>query len=169
MPGAAAAAHMAPGGSGVNMPVKPASGTLGERAPEVKMTKKERERLAKANGVSEEQQTRNANNTANLQLGGKSYNWMNKKAAPPTPAATSARLAAAATGVDGGGKSAMKAGGGASSLAGTDAIVGQWREDSVGGKGVQMRDWVSVLEADGREKRTLCFAMARLGRERPGE
>lgn len=150
------------------MPVPPASGTLGERAPEVKMTKKERERLAKANGVSEEQQTRNANNTANLQLGGKSYNWMHKKAAPPTPAATSARLAAAATGVDGG-KGAMKAGGAVGSLLGTDATVGQWREDSVGGKGVQMRDWVGVLEADGREKRTLCFAMARLGRERPGE
>lgn len=171
--GTAAAITVAAGGSsGTSTPATPASGTLGDRAPEVKLTKKERERLAKASGVSEEQQTRNANSTATMQLGGKSYNWMSRKAAPPTPAATTARLAAAATGAagaGGGSGTAQKAAGTADSLLGKVAKLGEWREDAVGGKGVQMRDWVGVLEADGKEKKTLCFAMARLGRERTGE
>lgn len=45
--------------SGTSTPTTLASGTLGDHAPEVKLTKKERERFAKASGDVKEQQTRN--------------------------------------------------------------------------------------------------------------
>jgi len=33
--------------------------------------------------------------------------------------------------------------------------LGQWREDKEKGTGIQMRDWITVLEEDGHEKKAL--------------
>lgn len=40
--------------------------------------------------------------------------------------------------------------------------LGLWREDGVNGRGVQIRDWITVLERDGVEKKTLAKCYARL-------
>jgi hypothetical protein len=45
--------------------------------------------------------------------------------------------------------------------------LGQWREDKEKGRGIQMRDWVSVLEADGRAKKTLQKAYLFLDQSEP--
>ena len=38
--------------------------------------------------------------------------------------------------------------------------LGTWREDKEKGRGVQIRDWVAVLEVDGRERKALQRAYA---------
>lgn len=145
------------------------SGLLGEKAPEVKMTKKEREKLAKQD-VSEEVATRNANKTAALALGGgaSKYSWMTggAKSTPAKPGG----LGASRSGTPGagGGASAARAGVvGKDGLptVGSDRKYGVWKEEGAGGKDVQLRDWVNVLETDGRDRKTLCFAMSKLGKE----
>lgn len=45
--------------------------------------------------------------------------------------------------------------------------LGTWREDKEKGRGVQIRDWVTVLEGDGREKRALQAAYATLDNSDP--
>lgn len=42
-------------------------------------------------------------------------------------------------------------------------VFGQFREDRETGSGIQLRDVVSVLEHDGKEKRALQRAYSRLG------
>lgn len=138
------------------------------------MTKKERERLAKQD-VTEEVQTRMTNVTATMQLGGKNYSWMTgpKKGGsgsgmvggrlPHGGGVIGNSLSMNTTGTNTNGASTDNASGT------KDRKYGEWREDGVGGKGVQLRDWVCALEADGRDRKTLNFAMAKLGRERTGD
>lgn len=38
---------------------------------------------------------------------------------------------------------------------------GEWREDREGGRGIQLRDIISVLEADGKENKALIRAYGR--------
>jgi hypothetical protein len=45
--------------------------------------------------------------------------------------------------------------------------LGTWREDKEKGVGIQIRDWVTVLEEDGREKRALQRAYATLDESQP--
>ncbi|KAH6680798.1 hypothetical protein B0J14DRAFT_614261 [Halenospora varia] len=45
--------------------------------------------------------------------------------------------------------------------------LGQWREDSDKGKGIQLRDWVAVLEEDGRDKKALQKAYMYLDQSEP--
>lgn len=45
--------------------------------------------------------------------------------------------------------------------------LGQWREDREKGRDIQMRDWVAVLEADGRAKKTLQLALLFLDQSDP--
>lgn len=45
--------------------------------------------------------------------------------------------------------------------------LGTWREDKEKGMGIQIRDWVAVLEDDGREKRALQRAYAWLDQSEP--
>ncbi|KAF4636802.1 hypothetical protein G7Y89_g1297 [Cudoniella acicularis] len=45
--------------------------------------------------------------------------------------------------------------------------LGQWREDQDKGKGIQLRDWVAVLEEDGREKKALQKAYMSLDQSEP--
>jgi hypothetical protein len=42
------------------------------------------------------------------------------------------------------------------------AAWGEWRENGVDGKGIQLRDWVHVLERDGRERKALLKASLKL-------
>ena len=133
----------------------------GTPAPEVsiaplaqKQTKKERETAAKKErNMTEESQTQSANVAANLALGGKKYAWMSKiGAGKQAPKQTPGKPGAV--------PAVQK------KKEGVDAIVdrkyGSWREDGVGGKGVQLRDWIGVLEMDGRERKTLQWAYTKL-------
>lgn len=45
--------------------------------------------------------------------------------------------------------------------------LGQWREDKEKGRAIQMRDWVSILETDGRAKKTLQKAYLFLDQSEP--
>jgi hypothetical protein len=45
--------------------------------------------------------------------------------------------------------------------------LGTWREDKEKGMGIQIRDWVAVLEQDGREKKALQRAYAILDESQP--
>ncbi|KAH8812016.1 hypothetical protein F5884DRAFT_299370 [Xylogone sp. PMI_703] len=51
----------------------------------------------------------------------------------------------------------------------TDGVrrLGTWREDHEKGQGIQIRDWISVLEDDGREKRALQKAYMWLDQSEP--
>ncbi|KAI9721607.1 MAG: hypothetical protein M1828_005097 [Chrysothrix sp. TS-e1954] len=152
---------------------------IGEKAPEIKMSKKEREKLAKQD-ISEEVATRNANATASLALGGSAnkYSWMTKASTPAKPGGLGGSRAGASgasgatgtgtgTGTPGSGKGPMALGKDGLPPLGMDPKFGVFREDGPGGKDVQLRDWINVLETDGRERKTLCFATSKLGREQP--
>lgn len=109
-----------------------------------------------------------ANQAAAMALGGgsKKYAWMT--------AATAAAPAAlgAGVGLGRGSVSASRTGSGAvPTVPQVDAgmksketwkKLGEWREDGKGGEGVQIRDFVGVLERDGFERRTLARCYGRL-------
>jgi hypothetical protein len=146
-------------------------GTPGSVAPEISEkapTKKEQTKKAQAK-VNEAANHLAANQTTNQFLGGgggglfgkkkKKYDWMT-----------------GGTGRGGGGgastPSRVMAQGGGHSIAAplvpekltSDGVrrVGAWREDHDKGKGIQLRDWIAVLEDDGREKRALQLAYMNL-------
>ena len=153
-------------------------GPAGLIAPEgPKMTKKEREKLAKQD-VSEEVQMKQANSALSMALGGgkKKYSWLTNGgkgggSGAGTPGLGSSR--SGTPGLGGGRQTKVKMESDASPI-GKDGLpnkeldrkYGVWREDGPGGKDVQLRDWVAALDFDGREKRTLATAMTKLGRER---
>ncbi|KAI9721214.1 MAG: hypothetical protein M1812_002375 [Candelaria pacifica] len=155
-------------GSKASTPGPGASGgLLGERAPEVegkKMTKKE---MAKHSTKENEAYAHSeANRTANRMLGGGGffgkkkggYSWMKDGAKSGT--STPSRLDTAV-----GGPSATNGpgtGSAGSAIVGTGRRFGEWSEARERGAGVQMRDWVSMLEADGKEKKSLTRAYSRL-------
>lgn len=97
----------------------------------------------------------------------KTYDWMNVGRGG-SGASTPQRAAPGATGK-----------GGAPGTPGTPAPVntalttegrnrlGTWREDKEKGKNIQLRDWVVVLERDGRESRALQHAYVRLDTSNP--
>ena len=45
--------------------------------------------------------------------------------------------------------------------------MGAWREDGLRGEGIQLRDWVSVLEADGQANKALQQAYSILDESTP--
>lgn len=126
-----------------------------EAAP--KMTKKELNKKAKEN-TTEAQGVKQSNQTAAMMTMGKKakkYSWMtggaaemptNKYAKPSAPASGTATPKVEPD-----------------SSANTLATVppkpekvptwGDWREDSVNGKGIELRDWIRILERDGKEKK----------------
>ena len=153
-------------------------------APAMKITKKEQERQKKeANKLAEANVHSTTNQTAAMMaLGGgkkglKKYSWMtggstnmptNRFARPgqsgtasPAPAVVKAE-----GGSPGGGGGGIGGGvGGGSGVAMARGASqqqevrlpewGDWREDGPGGRGIQARDWVLVLDRDGKEKRAL--------------
>jgi hypothetical protein len=134
---------------------------------ETKLSKKDRDKQAK--NQTEEALQRNANETANLQLGGLSskYSWMNpssksssgitagagmreKLAGNRKPSATPVKAATEQENVGLESSNNYKK-------------LGRLRE----GHGIIMRDFVNVLEREGREKKTILKGFARLGTEKP--
>ncbi|KAI4843014.1 hypothetical protein E4T45_08802 [Aureobasidium sp. EXF-8846] len=163
------------GGDATSGPATPSAATAlssadaSGAAPEKPMTKKERERQAKM-GQTEEVLHKNSNSTAALQLGigkRKKYSWLTggAPAAPvnpykQTPKSTSA---SAATNGTGGGRNSSTSGNGTDkALQVRERKWGSWREDGVEGRGIQIRDWVVVLERDGKEKKALQKSLLKL-------
>ena len=169
-----------------------ATGETSSDATAPKLTKKEALKQQKAQNSSTEAQLQQTTNqtAAMMALGrkGRRYDWMTGGAAsmptnrfakstpPGTNPANSAAGSGAVTPVKGEGATppgvgtAMarvgSAGGGSGGGAAGEGKVaewGDWREDGVGGEGIQIRDWVLVLERDGREKGALERAVGRMG------
>jgi hypothetical protein len=152
-----------------------------------KMTKKELNKKAKENATATEAQAINsANTTAAMAFMGKKknkYGWMtggmgsvqgNRYAKPgggsgggavksetATPPASSASTGATTTnGVTGAAAKSDSAQ--AAAKQNPSAAWGEWRENGIDGKGIQLRDWVHVLERDGRERKALLKASLKL-------
>ncbi|KAI9847531.1 MAG: hypothetical protein M1838_000857 [Thelocarpon superellum] len=165
-------------------PTATAPGTPGERAPDVaeamnstgtkKLTKKEQAKQQSARlDVAHQQQS--ANNTARMMLGGaskkfgKKYAWMTGGApggggsGASTPGGLPGRLNISLDSPGGspGGASGPGSGGALPRHA-PGKRLGEWREDKERGSGIQLRDWVHVLEADGKERKALAAAYATL-------
>ncbi|KAF2756873.1 hypothetical protein EJ05DRAFT_46126 [Pseudovirgaria hyperparasitica] len=136
---------------------KPADGTSSPTVAEAtavadavaintKLTKKERDKLAKSN-QTEEVLHREANKTASLAMGGmgKKYSWMSGGAKGGSGANTPKVNTAVPR--PGSAKPAEKG------VQGRNRAYGDFREDR--DRGIQMRDLLAVLEADGRERRAV--------------
>ena len=164
-----------PDSNGIAPPIPGStSGPAGLVAPEPpKLTKKERERLAKQD-VSEEVQLNNTNSAISMALGAKrKYSWLNggkKGSATNTPKLGTSRSATPGAGVSTPGSNATAAGTEKRVKNGDpsekqDRTWGAWREDGPSGKGVQLRDWINILDWDRRALKTLYFAIGKLGHE----
>jgi len=148
-------------------PSTPVDKDLKAEVAPVKLSKKEREKAAKANQTSEAAMRRDANATANMALGGlgKKYSWMTAASAAPAAPAFGAGAGMGPSRGGGGvtAPGAAKAGSGAAGAApgskeseeerslkagGAHRRVGLWKESGPGGDGVQVRDVVAVLERD---------------------
>ena len=140
----------------------PGQGLLGERAPEVDIkkgpNKKEQKRQAEAK-ATEAQQHAATNKTTNMALGLKKLSWMSSKD----------------SGSGGGGSLGLprvntqglprtSAANGSGSQLPMGRKYGEFGEDREAGRGIHMRDMIAVLETDGKEKKALARAYARLGR-----
>ncbi|KAF2466445.1 uncharacterized protein BDR25DRAFT_269022 [Lindgomyces ingoldianus] len=133
-----------------------------------KMTKKERDRIAKI-GQTEEVLHRKANETASMALGfgKKKYSWMTGGgggggggglgSGTSTP-----RLNTSVGGASGTATPAPQPQGIDRGLIARKRTFGDAFEQGPIGKGIQMRDVIHVLELDGKEKKTLVQIKARL-------
>jgi hypothetical protein len=132
----------------------------------VKITKKQAAKESKQ-AVTDEVQRKQANATAAMALGnmGKRYSWMS--AAPKAAGGLSAGVGLGRSGTPGSSKTGSSAPAQPQEDAGLRSKeyykkLGLWREDGVNGRGIQIRDWITVLERDGVEKKTLAKSYARL-------
>ncbi|QUC23793.1 uncharacterized protein UV8b_08034 [Ustilaginoidea virens] len=106
---------------------------------------------------------------------GKTYDWMNVGrggSGASTPTRTTP--GPGGKGPNGGGGGGGGGGGSGTAAAGSLAMttegrnrLGTWREDREKGKGIQLRDWVAVLERDGREPKALQQAYMHLDGSNP--
>lgn len=154
------------------------SGLLGERAPDVKVTNKKAAKKEAEAKATEAQQHQNTNATVSMALGGGGgarnlfgkkkggYSWLDKKpgagqmAGFPVPSKLNTAVKA-----DAGMSGASGSGGGVANgsfLPPGGKRIGEWREDKERGAGIQLRDLVSVLEADGKEKSVLARLYSKL-------
>ena len=165
------------------------NGLLGERAPDVKTTTKKAAKKEAEAKATEAQQHQNTNATVSMALGGGGarnlfgkkkggYSWLDKKPNAgqmtgfpvPSKLNTSVKTSDAATsggttsgsGGGGGGVGSGSGSGSGSYLPPGGKRIGEWREDKERGAGIQLRDLVSVLEADGKEKRVLARLYTKL-------
>ncbi len=158
-------------------------------APEPKLSKKERDRLAKA-GQTDEVLHKAANDAVSMALGGrkgKKYSWLSgggmggnpsgDRSRMGTPGRTDISIGGSGSGSSELGSGAMhgssaeagvfNAGAGTASKADKrgrrgDRKIGEWREDGPKGKGIHLRDLISALEMDGKEKRALSSCLTKL-------
>ncbi|KAH0538424.1 hypothetical protein FGG08_004972 [Glutinoglossum americanum] len=156
-------------GPGTPAPGSPAPGLLGERAPDIESGRKasaKEQRKQQASKLEEFNQHRSANSTANMMLGGgglfgkgkkKQYAWMTSGGIGSSPGSPRLNTAMA-------GSSGLEGGSIAGGTFSPGKRIGEWREDREKGTGIQLRDWINALETDGREKKALVKAYARLNR-----
>ena len=95
---------------------------------------------------------------------GKTYDWMNvgrtgSGASTPTRAAPGPKGASGAPGTPAGANHPLTTEG--------RNRLGTWREDKEKGKNIQLRDWVVILERDGRETKALSAAHSQLDMSLP--
>ncbi|KAM7202794.1 hypothetical protein V8F20_004308 [Naviculisporaceae sp. PSN 640] len=148
-------------------------GTPGGVAPEAEQqkapAKKETKKSAKAS-LAAESSNAEANQTVNtflLSSFGKKknkYSWMSGGAAasgPSTPKASGGTASAAGSPAPN--KPAPKSG----MLPDGRLRLGTWREDTEKGKGIQLRDWVVVLERDGKDNKAIQDAYLKLDASGP--
>lgn len=137
--------------------------TLGDIAPDIDTRKGTKSKEAAAKKVNEAAQHAATTKTMNMALGFGSRatpSWMKKGAdtthsnpfLPNKPKTGSQVSKGGASGVNGAGSGLPKS-----------RVFGQFREDKETGSGIQLRDVVSVLEHDGKEKKALQRAYSRLG------
>lgn len=136
---------------------------LGDVAPDVDTKKGNKNREAASKKVNEAAQHAATTKTMNMALGLGSKatpSWM-KKGADTTHSNPFLpnKPKAGAQGSKGGASSVNGAGGGLPK----SRVFGQFREDKETGSGIQLRDLISVLEHDGKEKRALQRAYSKLG------
>lgn len=146
-----------------------ASSLLGEVAPEVDTKKvphkkdQKKQMDARAARATEAQQHAATNSAMNMALGGLSFgkkklSWMSKgNEGPSNPFLPKANTATQSS------KAAASNANSAVSTLPKARTFGDFREDMETGKGVQMRDLISVLENDGKEKKALQKAYGRQG------
>jgi Transcription initiation factor TFIID component TAF4 family len=141
----------------------PRSTTVKPPAPE-KLTKKERERQAKA-GQTDELYHKQANATASMALGKSKYAWMNAG----TPAAAAPAIGTGAgyhARLSGAGQTAKKPDSTSGPPAGEAGLVAKDSYKKVGllkeGSGVGMRDLVNVLEREGKENKAILKGLTHL-------
>lgn len=145
-----------------------APGTPGTVAPEPEarqMSKKELKKMQRQNELATAASVNTTTSHFLTQFGSKKrkqkkYDWMNSGgsgASTPRPSLGTASLSGPVAPP----APAQLTSQGAYSL-------GAYREDSSKGKGIQIRDWVHVLENDGREGRALQFAYDKLDTTKSG-
>ncbi|KKY38176.1 putative tpa inducible protein [Diaporthe ampelina] len=145
-----------------------APGTPGSTAPEPEKapTKKEQKKIA---AQKHDASADNVNKTTMKFLGGgkKKYSWMsmgaNTPSTPNKPTASAAGTPASASAS----ASASKAPESKSLTQEGRYKLGSLREYSEKGKDIQLRDWITVLERDGREKFALQLAYMKLDASEP--
>ncbi len=146
----------------------------GEKAPTKKESKK-----AQAAKTAEANNHANQNMTSSMFAGlggkgslfgkkkaGKTYDWMNVGrggSGASTPSRTNSGLGKGGAGGPGAAPMPVNM---ALTTEGRNRL-GTWREDKEKGKNIQLRDWVSVLERDGREGRALQRAYIHLDASNP--
>ena len=135
------------------------SGSSGLVAPDIetkKASKLKDQKDAAARKATEAQQHAATTKTMNMALGlsgsmGKKLSWMKgaADATPSNPYLPKANISA----------STSKAGASGTTTPGSNLpktrLLGEFKEDDVMGAGIQLRDMISVLEHDGKEKRVL--------------
>ncbi|KAK4631155.1 hypothetical protein CLAFUR4_02954 [Fulvia fulva] len=149
-----------PADSGAETPAAGAAPV--EPAAPVKVSKKEQNKKAKEAQAQEAQSFQSSNITAMHALGNKKnrYSWMTGGA----QGSTANRFAKSG----GSGTATPKAqidakpAAAAKEKEAKGPTWGDWKEDSVDGRGIQLRDWVLVLERDGKEKKALQKAVNKL-------
>lgn len=147
----------------------PSASGAGQKAPEPEAKKagsKKEQRKKDEAKATEAQQHAATNKTMNMAfnmssaMGGKKLSWMTSGAgggsssiSRPSPLNTAAKAASKTTGLS---ASSLPAG----------RKWGEFREDKETGAGIQLRDLVSVLEDDGKEKKAVARAYARMNGRR---
>ena len=153
------------GGSGPGTP-----GYLGEQAPDIDTKKSGKAgdpKKAAASKATEAQQHAATTKTMNMALGlsgamGKKLSWMTKGAdtGPTNPFLPKVNTNASGSKAPGSNANGISTG------LPRSRVFGEFREDKETGAGIQLRDIVSVLENDGKEKKALQRAYGKLGVQR---
>ena len=156
------------GSASLGTPAPGTLGLLGERAPDADskkgISKKEQKRQAEAK-VTEAQQHARTNDGIKMALGaiGKKLSWMQKD----TPSSSNGFPVQSKTAPRSQVRISSGSGTGIGEVSGQSVQgvrrYGDFREDKETGAGIQMRDVVSVLEPEPKEKRALARAFAKLG------